>query len=259
MSKIFDFHLHPGYDFHNDRLGYEITPEIFVEGLKQAGITRCAGSFITKGHFEKTRNDQPEIIPEMNEKCYQFHQKYPELFTPGIHIHPDFAEISVAEIEKYGKKGVKLIGELAPYAMHWSCGYDSAAMHDILSVAGQYNMVFSGHPTSAADMDSFARNNPRTIIVFAHIDGYGLYDAEIEMMRKYDNVYFDISAHGQDRPGMLHQTVDLVGSERILYGTDYPGYTQKTFLDLVRNSSLTEDEIENIFWNNAVRLLGLQA
>lgn len=257
--NIFDFHLHPGYNFHNDELGYEITPEIFVKGLQDAGVTRCAGSYIAKEYFNRPFEMQPSIMREMNEKCYCFYQCYPDLLIPGIHIHPDFLEESAQEVEKYGKLGIKLIGELVPYAMQWSCGYNCSAMYDLLMVAKPYNMIFSGHPTNAADMDAFARNNPETTIVYAHIDGYGLYDAEIEMMKKYDNVYFDISAHGFERPGMLRETINKVGKERILYGTDYPGYAQQLFLNIVRDGSLTEDEMEYIFWKNAVRLLGIDA
>lgn len=255
--KIFDFHLHPGYNFHNDELGYEITPEIFVKGLRDAGVTRCAGSFIAKEYFYRPFDAQPLIMVEMNKKCFDFYQNYPDLIVPGIHIHPDFPEASAQEIEKYGKMGVKLIGELVPYAMGWSCGYNCPAMHDLLMIAKQYNMIFSGHPTNAADMDAFARNNPEIPIVYAHIDGYGLYDAEIDMMKKYDNVYFDISAHGSDRPGMLRETINKVGKERILYGTDYPGYAQQQFLDVVMDDAITEVEREYIFWKNAVRLFGM--
>jgi hypothetical protein len=61
--KIFDFHLHPGYDFHNDKLGYEITPEIFVNGLKKCGVTFSSGSVIHKADMNRPVAEYADIIP----------------------------------------------------------------------------------------------------------------------------------------------------------------------------------------------------
>ena len=76
----------------------------------------------------------------------------------------------------------------------------------------------------------------------------------VDMMKKYHNVYYDISAHGIDRKGMLRDAVNKVGKERILYGTDYPGYDPALFINSVIHSGLTDDEQEFIFYKNAERL-----
>ena len=62
--KIFDFHLHPGYDFHNDELGYEITPELFVQGLAACGVDFCAGSVIHKADTSRPLDEYAEILPD---------------------------------------------------------------------------------------------------------------------------------------------------------------------------------------------------
>ena len=98
---------------------------------------------------------------------------------------------------------------------------------------------------------------PNMNIVIAHLDGYGLFDLSIELMRKYDNLSFDISAHGTDREGMIAEAVKLVGSERILFGTDYPGYSPYPFIDAVMKADITDADRENIFYKNAERVLGL--
>ncbi|MBR5601250.1 MAG: hypothetical protein IKW24_01320, partial [Clostridia bacterium] len=92
--KIFDFHLHPGYDFHNDKLGYEIIPELFVRGLRECGVSFCAGSVIHKADAKRPLADYAQILPRLNAEAYDFRQKYPDLYTPGIHVHPAFVELS---------------------------------------------------------------------------------------------------------------------------------------------------------------------
>ena len=256
--KIFDFHLHPGYDFHNDKLGYEITPEIFVDGLKKSGISFCCGSVIHKADAKRPVEEYEEIIPRLNREAYTFYEAYSDIYTPGIHIHPDFVELSCAEIQYYANLGVKLVGEAVPYLMNWK-NYSDPRVIEILSLASEKGMVFNFHPnTNVDDMEGLFKALPEMKTVVAHLDGYGLYDWSIDMMKKYENVYFDISAHGIDREGMLRDAVNKVGSERILYGSDYPGYSEAPFINLVLNSGLTDEEIDNIFCKNAERLLNIK-
>ena len=256
--RIFDFHTHPGYNFHDQELGYHITPERFVNELKKCGVDKCAGSMLTKEDYKAERAEYATIIPRLNWENYKFYMEYPDFLVPGIHIHPDFLKLSCDEVRKYGELGVRLIGELVPRGMNWSCDYDSLAMQEILSVANEYDMVVSAHPTNLIDMENFAKHNPDTNIVFAHLDAYGLYEGEIELMKKYKNVYFDISAHAIDRQGMIRQAIDSVGEERILFGTDYPGYSEEAFIQCVKDNKLTLKEQEAIFWGNAIRLLKIE-
>ena len=258
MMKIFDFHLHPGYDFHNDTLGYEITPEIFVDGLRKNGITFCCGSVLHKADVKRPVEEYLEIVPRLNREAYSFYQTYSDIYTPGIHIHPNFVDLSCREIEYYADRGVRLIGEIVPYLMSWH-GYSDPRVIEILKLASERGMVFSFHPNNnLADMEGLFKTLPDLKIVVAHLDGYGLYDWSIEMMQKYDNVFFDISAHGIDRVGMLRDAVNKVGMERILFGSDYPGYSLTPFIKVVQNSGLTEEEQEYIFFKNAERLLGIK-
>ena len=250
--KIFDFHLHPGYDFHNDELGYEITPEIFVNGLNKNGVSFCAGSVIHKADSNRPLEDYEEIVPRLNREVYDFYLRYPDMVIPGIHIHPEFLELSCKEVEHYADKGVKLVGELVPYMMQWRLYSDKRTI-EILRVASERKMILSIHPTTREDMEELFKALPDMKIVVAHLGAYGLYDWSIDMMKKYDNVYYDISAY---RSGMLRDAVDKVGKERILYGTDYPGYDPAPFINSVLSSGLTDDEQEFIFYKNAERLLG---
>ncbi len=255
--KLFDFHLHPGYDFHDEELGYHITPELFVQGLKKCGVDFCAGSVIHKADANRPLAEYAEILPRLNREAYEFYERYPAFYTPGLHVHPECAELSCRELEYYAKRGVRLVGELVPYQMGWR-DFSDKRLWEILEVAQSFDMVLNFHPNKRpADMEALVKQFPRLQIVIAHLDGYGLYDFAIEVMRKYDNVYFDISAHGATREGMLRDAVDRVGAQRILYGTDYPGYSPTPFINAVLQAGLTEAEQEYIFCKNACRLLGV--
>ena len=246
--KIFDFHLHPRYDFDRDTLPYERTDERFVADLKKDGVYRCAGSVIHIDDAYKDVAAYAEIFPRLNAEAY----------VPGIHVHQEHAELSYNQVLYYADKGVKLVGELVPYMMGGGY-YSDPRLIEILRTAEAKGMVLSMHPhlKHPDDMEGLFRALPHMPIVVAHLDGYGLYDWSIEMMKKYDNLYFDISAHGADREGMLKDAVQKVGAERILYGSDYPGDRSAPFINAVLNAGLTEEETEAIFYKNAEKLLSV--
>ena len=255
--KIFDFHLHPGYDFHDDEPGRKLTPEQFVVGLRECGVSFCAGSAMHKADANRPIQDYAEILPRLNREAYAFHQRHPNFYTPGIHIHPAFVALSCAEIEHYAANGVRLVGELVPYMMGWR-SFADPALWEILEVAQAHNMVLNFHPNKRPDdMEALVREFPQMPIVIAHLDGYGLYEFAMEIMQKYDNVFFDISAHGAEREGMLRDAVNRVGAQRILYGSDYPGYSPMPFINAVLHAGLHESEQEDILYQNAARLLGV--
>lgn len=252
--KLFDFHLHPAYDFNC----VAATPREFAADLRKYGTVKCAGSVIHQGDSKRPVEDYAEIIPRLNGEAWDIYQQLPDFFVPGIHVHPAFVDLSCRELDQYAAKGVKLVGELVHYLMSWT-SYTDERMFAILEHARSLGMVVSFHPKKKPeDMEPMFAAFPQLQFVVAHLDGYGLYDFAIEMMKKYENVSFDISAHGATRQGMLTDAVAQVGSSRILYGTDYPGYGPQSFIDAVLQAEITDDDRENIFYKNAARLLDVQ-
>jgi len=79
----------------------------------------------------------------------------------------------------------------------------------------------------------------------------------VRSMRRYENVCFDYSAHGADRDGTLRLTIDHVGRERVLFGTDYPGESPAGDLAAAFHEDLTDGELEAFLNGNARRLLNM--
>ena len=76
-------------------------------------------------------------------------------------------------------------------------------------------------------------------------------------MKKFPNLYLDISGTGLFRYGLLASSVKTVGSERILFGTDYPICNPRMYVQAVLGEHVTDKEKENILYGNAKRLLGI--
>ena len=66
--------------------------------------------------------------------------------------------------------------------------------------------------------------------------------------------YETASAH----PAAIRLAAEIVGADRLLFGSDYPSFDFVRALDSVRRSALPEDKIEQILRLNAARLLAAQ-
>ena len=256
--NIFDFHLHTGYDFHDNN----IDPQYFKDTLTKNGMTGAAGSFINKAMNKQPLENYPELIKNANRAGWEFNKMFPDFFVPGIHIHPEFVTLSCEQIIEHKRRGFNLIGELVGYMMWFDFNHKNWS--EILTLANENEMVISFH-TPKQDFDALA-NHARQFknikFVIAHLDGYRLYDTCISLMRECENVYADISAHGADRKGMLKDAVSKVGSHKILYGTDYPGIDGNTwthkFTNYVLNEDISDADRENIMYKNAKTLLNVK-
>ena len=79
-----------------------------------------------------------------------------------------------------------------------------------------------------------------------------------EVAESLKNVYFDTAASPYLYDTRIYTfAVQLAGSEKILFGSDYPLLPPSRYMDEFMQAGLSEAEIEQICGGNAVRLLGL--
>ena len=105
----------------------------------------------------------------------------------------------------------------------------------------------------------FITRFPDLPIVCAHWGG-GLpfYALMPEVKQAMGNVFFDTAASPfLYTPEVYNQVVQLVGSDKVLFGTDYPLLTQSRLLNEIRSLNLAEETKSLILSGNAQRLLGI--
>ena len=256
--EIIDFHAHPFPDAaHNICAHKDVVPmpeQTIVELYRHLGISKVCGSVIQPGNNE----DRWAKIKANNDHALQLRELYGDFYVPGFHIHPDYVEESIAEIDRMSRLGVRLIGELVPYLDDWSESYNSENLSLLLDEAGKHNMIVSFHTQDDDAVDKMVKCHPDVIFVAAHPNERPALLRHIERMKYSDNYYLDISGLGIHRYGMLKRAVDAMGADRILFGTDYPTCNPAIYIGGVLNDErLTDGEKEKIFSLNAKRLLGI--
>ncbi|HEV2339515.1 MAG TPA: amidohydrolase family protein [Patescibacteria group bacterium] len=127
-----------------------------------------------------------------------------------------------------------------------------------------------GHLEQAQPLhvDRIAHAYPNLKIIIAHMGNPWLTDT-VAVMWKNPNVYTDLSAFFvENQPidpkdvmlflARMRDMKDFLGSfKRCLFGTDWPLYSQKEYLDAVKQIGLTDEERELIYWKNATELFKL--
>jgi len=257
---IIDIHMHP---FINEKENFCIYTSEAVSGadtikddMTRCGISRFCGS--VKARTEPNYNWEFKDIKRLNQIALDAKNIFGDMYIPGIHIHPKFINESIYEVKRMYDNGVRLIGELVPYLTGWKYEEYEKEFLEILNVVDNLNMVVSidGHPESRV-LDKVVESFPNTTFIAAHPNEFNLYDAQLERMKKYKNLYLDLSGLGLFRYGMLKHGVNMLGSERFLFGSDYPVCSPGMNIGGILYEKLSSEDYENIFYKNATRLLNL--
>lgn len=250
--EIIDFHTHPFIKPENNFCMYkekmDLNFKTTLEDIEDAKINMFCGSVICKGNtFEN--------IKSCNREALKLRDIYGEKYVPGFHIHPNYVEESISELEFAHKNNVKIIGELVPYMNGWE-DYSCDELTEILNTAEKYDMIVSVHTMNLEQMEKMVFRHKNIRFVFAHPGSKARVINHCEIMKKYDNVYLDLSgAEGISRYGIVRFLVDEAGADRIIFGTDYPIGNLKLCINAVLGEKLTSKEKELIFSGNAKRLL----
>lgn len=258
--EIIDFHTHPFLDAaHNicsHKECFAMTAAYTMEMMKAMGVSKICGSVIRSG---MTGYDDPwQKVRENNDQALALRAMYGDFYVPGFHVHADFVRESCEEIERMAGEGVRLIGELVPYADGWTQKYDCGGMDRILDAAEAHGMAVSFHSQDEDAMDAMVEKHPGVVFVAAHPGEYGEFCRHMERMKKSENYYLDISGYGIFRHGMLRHALDLFGAERFLYGSDYPTCNPAMYIGgVLLDDLITDAEKKRIFAGNARRILGL--
>jgi hypothetical protein len=174
-------------------------------------------------------------------------------------------------IRMLASAGARGIGELRPERS----GYDLANSDeaDVLGwAAAAFNLPLLVHASEPvghaypgkeglpiAALYGFARSAPGVSIIAAHWGG-GLpfYALMPEVREAMESMYVDTSASHLLYDATIYRTmIDLVGAEKILWGSDFPLTSQAKALERTRAAGLTDAEIAAITGGNAAALLGL--
>lgn len=256
--EIIDFHTHPFIQQKNNICAHTDVVKMDVHTTRalfeKLGVLKICGSVVNCNND----GDVWQKVKQNNDEALRLKEIYGDFYIPGFHIHPDYVEESLKEIERMKQKGIKLIGELVPYVDKWQNGYDSENMSVLLDAAAKNNMIVNFHSMREDAMDEMVKRHKDVVFVAAHPGEYKEFMRHIERMKFSENYYLDLSGYGIFRHGMLKKAVETFGEDRILFGSDYPTCNAGMYIGgVLFDDLLTDRQKEKILSLNAKRLLGI--
>ncbi|MBO5991446.1 MAG: amidohydrolase family protein [Lentisphaeria bacterium] len=248
--EVIDCHIHPNFA---NRFGVVESEDIFIDDLKRAGVSRTCGSVIKRPEFESSWED----VSLCNQKAWEFYERYPDFYIPGLMVHGSFVEESCREVENFHAKGVRWVGELVNYCMKTG-RYASRGMMQIFELCRDLGMTINLHNDGfISEIEPVLKAFPTLNIVVAHPHEFDNAKQRFEYISQFPNAYMDISGNGLQRYGMLKWAVDKCGAEKILFGSDYPINNIAMHIAGVMYERISDKEREAIFSGNFRRLTGM--
>jgi uncharacterized protein len=216
------------------------------------------------------RQGQPEKTREQNDAVLAAAAASPNRFYPVVSVHPADKEAALTELERVAKLGAKEV-KLHPNTQNFDVSDpDVGAVVEKCGDLGLVVLFDSYKPWDSSEMGKFlllAVKHPKTRIVLAHM-GFSYFReaisfSVIQRLGMSNNVWFDISAIAPiyaDSPvqAELVWTMRKVGVNHILFGSDWPVYSPEEAVKAVRSLGLSKAEQKQVFYDNAVQLLGLK-
>lgn len=247
------------YGSHDEGL---VTPEEMLASMDAAAIERsviCAWPW-----------KDPGLCREHNDYLAELANNHPDRFSWLGIVNPGEGG-AATEIERCASLGACGIGELNADAQgfHWTdpnLGQEAMSMAVALGLpmlihcSEPVGHAYPGKGTATPDqLLPFIAAHSELCIVAAHWGG-GLpfYELMPEVARICQNVVYDSAASTYLYRWDVFPVVErLVGSGRILFGTDYPLLKQTTFLKRTLASGITPEALPSVLSRNAAAVFGL--
>ncbi|MCL2800772.1 MAG: amidohydrolase family protein [Treponema sp.] len=178
-------------------------------------------------------------------------------------------EIAAKEIERCYKAGLKGVGELFPQGQNFSLENKKDTMA-VCGICKELNIPLLLHTNETVghyyagksnielkQTETFVKNNPDLKIILAHWGGGILfYETMKEIKESFKNVYYDTSISPFLYDKRIYNTVKALElCSKIIFGSDFPVLPPSRYLDDIKKSSLSENEIKMILGENAKNLL----
>lgn len=219
-------------------------------------LAECAGSPIEQFvvHSVAVRPGNVESINDfIAEQCAE----HPE-FIGFATLHQDYPDPE-AEIERaigLGLRGLKLHPDTQRVAM------DDPRLMRIYEIiegrlplimhCGDYRYGYS-HP---ALMKKVLRTFPKLVVDAAHFGGWSVFDLAVEYLED-ERCFLDMSsAQTFLGPRRTAELVRIYGTDRIMFGSDFPMWDPVTEYEMFTALPFSESEFEQMLRGNAERFIG---
>ncbi|MGN0651029.1 MAG: amidohydrolase family protein [Oscillospiraceae bacterium] len=201
----------------------------------------------------------PEQVQSINNFISASVKQYPDKLVGFGAIHPDYPDIS-GEIERIislGLKGIKLHSDFQQFNLD-----DERAFPIYEAAQGRLPILFhigdSRYDYSAPErLMNVVKRFPKLTVIAAHLAGWTVWERAEALFAGKGLIYADCSSSLYAMtPERGAELIRRLGTDRVMFGTDYPVWDAAGELERFNRLPLSEAEREAILCGNFIRLFG---
>ena len=245
---VLDIHAHPCH-----AKTAEEDANLLIKGARRSCVEKiCLSTLI--GGYEPSVDD----CRKANDYTLAIRNIAPDVFIPFCYVNPAYPDEATAEIERCIK-----IEKMSGIKLWVAKRANDPILDTVMKLATELGVPVLQHSWDKTtgnlpnesfpwDVAELAQRHPKAKIIMAHLNGGGL--RGLEAIAECPNLYVDTSGGDPDR-GMVEMAVKLLGSKRVLYGSDVPGRHFGVQMGKVLGANISETAKQDILWNNSIQML----
>lgn len=258
-GPIIDAHAHPRGLGSDEPLDTDRIDSI-VAYSRRNGVVRM--SALGEVLFRRAGYSKVEIR-WLNDRNAEMTARHPDFFIPFCFLDPtlgaDFVREEVTRChEVHGFRCVKL---------ETACNVAHPSTRAVFETAGERGFPVLVHATDtdtisnreyqsdSADVRTAVKDFPQTTIIVAHLTAVGA--RGVWDVLDLPHVVIDTSGMQPDS-GIVEYAVERLGADRVVFGSDMCGRDIPPQVGQVLGAAVSDADKQKIFYDNAVRLLGLE-
>lgn len=233
--------------------GFVGTAKALINQCDSVGVEKClVTSVATTPHHAQSINTF--IAEEV--------RQFPERFIGFGSLHPESEclEDDVAHLIDLGLKGVKLHPDIQSFKV------DDPKVIRIFEICNKHRLPVLLHTgdsrfdnSNPDRVEKILKMFPDLTIIGAHFGGWSVWDSAPQILCKYKNFYVDTcSSFYALSKEKAKEIIDLYGTNRVIFGTDFPMWRQEDELDFLFDLGLSDIQLKSILYNNLAHLLNIE-
>lgn len=237
--------------FYHINMGYDGRYSTLVDSGKSCGV---------KHFIIFSVATTPHQVHSINSFIAECIKKSNGLMTGLGTLHPDSDDIErdIAEIKSLGLKGVKLHPDFQRFkADEPKCDKIYELCQGTLPIlihTGDVRYDYSNPDRIKPVLEKY----PNLTVIGAHFGGWSCWKEAAQKLCGFDNFYVDCSSTFNWLTAKeCAELVKAYGSDKVLFGTDFPMWSHSDELKSFFEMNLSEEDNRKILYENAMKLFSI--
>ena len=243
---VYDMHGHMG--IYNDIYFPYPEPEDMVKRMDRSGVeilAFCHHSALSSPDFSNWKSiDAVRKFPGRLKAYYGINPHYPEAIKKNLETIKQNRDVFIG-LKFHSANGLAYTHVNYQPALEYA---DDGELPVLLHTWG------SDEKSNDKIIRELACRYKHLKIIMGH-SCHDKWDEAAQLAKDFQNVYLELCAVLDERLDVLEKFVNVAGSEKILFGTDFPWFNHHYYIGAIIASDITDEDRRNIFYRNAKSLL----